>query len=48
MKYWIKENGNWFIVSEEYFREYEGVKVTCVASYDMTTSEMLDNLYEKQ
>lgn len=47
MKYWIKENGKWFIVSKEFFDNYNGKKVICSASYSNTTDDMLDKLCEK-
>jgi len=48
MKYWIKQNEKWFIVSKEFFEIYDGEKVICSASYDITTDAMLDELYAKQ
>ena len=46
MKYWIKENGKWFIVSKEFFDNYDGKKVICYNSYSNTTDAMLDELCE--
>lgn len=48
MKYWINENGKWFIVSKEFFDNYNGKKITCEVSYNDTTDAMLDELYENQ
>lgn len=46
MRYWIKENGKWFVVSKEIFDNYSGKKVACPASYSNTTDAMLDELCE--
>ena len=46
MNYWTKEKGKWFIVSKEFFDNYDGKKVECSASYSNTTDAMLDKLCE--